>query len=285
MLKGFSNHTSKDMKAQTLYTKLTSGDIELIGVSYESDYFPTGVSIIPYIEDIKFDDGSLSFTNKVNVVESLKPSIVAMSNSLNDSGLGFIDTQQLKKPLKETGLMTDLLGRGTDLTSTRKVDINTTFVDPTITYQDITICKDIKLRLYRIVDKSPLNGYTHIVYLLTTNKKYDGQTLVGMLDKEKELNKVDTLKVLSFFRNNSLINRSILSVKHDSDKYYYSLYNMNDTGIFFLEDDDKTTIACGQSYLKFNKSDVKSSKVLKVKDNVYTMEITMKDKSIISILM
>ncbi|BBC69598.1 hypothetical protein phiSA039_0139 [Staphylococcus phage phiSA039] len=270
MLKGFSEHVDKPTTIKTLYKTLTSGKVELLGVSYDSDYFPSGVTVQSYIEDIGNEDEGLQFVNKVNVVESMKQAIVGMNNQLGSSGLGYVRTEQLKKELEETGLMTDLLARGTNLTSTKKVDIVSTFIEPEVTYQDITIAKDIKLRLYKVEEESPLNGYTHIVYLLTTEKLYDGQTLFGMLSKKDKLSKGDTDKLLAFFRNNSLISKSVFCVKLLSKDYYFNLYNTHETGIFFLEDTDVITIACGQSYVKVNTKDIKSSYV-KIEDKTHKL--------------
>ncbi|AII26995.1 hypothetical protein OZ71_gp155 [Staphylococcus phage MCE-2014] len=270
MLKGFSEHVDKPTTIKTLYKTLTSGKVELLGVSYDSDYFPSGVTVQSYIEDISNEDEGLQFVNKVNVVESMKQAVVGMNNQLGSSGLGYVRTEQLKKELEETGLMTDLLARGTNLTSTKKVDIVSTFIEPEVTYQDITIAKDIKLRLYKLEEESPLNGYTHIVYLLTTEKLYDGQTLFGMLSKKDKLSKGDTDKLLAFFRNNSLISKSVFCVKLLSKDYYFNLYNTHETGIFFLEDTDIITIACGQSYVKVNTKDIKSSYV-KIEDKTHKL--------------
>lgn len=270
MLKGFSEHVDKPTTIKTLYKTLTSGKVELLGVSYGSDYFPSGVTVQAYIEDIGNEDEGLQFVNKVNVVESMKQAVVGMNNQLGSSGLGYVRTEQLKKELEETGLMTDLLARGTNLTSTKKVDIVSTFIEPEVTYQDITIAKDIKLRLYKLEEESPLNGYTHIVYLLTTEKLYDGQTLFGMLSKKDKLSKGDTDKLLAFFRNNSLISKSVFCVKLLNKDYYFNLYNTHETGIFFLEDTDTITIACGQSYVKVNTRDIKSSHV-KIEDETHKL--------------
>ncbi|WPF67438.1 hypothetical protein [Staphylococcus phage vB_SauM-V1SA12] len=270
MLKGFSEHVDKPTTIKTLYKTLTSGKVELLGVSYGSDYFPSGVTVQAYIEDIGNEDEGLQFVNKVNVVESMKQAVIGMNNQLGSSGLGYVRTEQLKKELEETGLMTDLLARGTNLTSTKKVDIVSTFIEPEVTYQDITIAKDIKLRLYKLEEESPLNGYTHIVYLLTTEKLYDGQTLFGMLSKKDKLSKGDTDKLLAFFRNNSLISKSVFCVKLLSKDYYFNLYNTHETGIFFLEDTDVITIACGQSYVKVNTKDIKSSYV-KIEDKTHKL--------------
>lgn len=270
MLKGFSEHVDKPTTIKTLYKTLTSGKVELLGVSYGSDYFPSGVTVQAYIEDIGNEDEGLQFVNKVNVVESMKQAVVGMNNQLGSSGLGYVRTEQLKKELEETGLMTDLLARGTNLTSTKKVDIVSTFIEPEVTYQDITIAKDIKLRLYKLKEESPLNGYTHIVYLLTTEKLYDGQTLFGMLSKKDKLSKGDTDKLLAFFRNNSLISKSVFCVKLLSKDYHFNLYNTHETGIFFLEDTDIITIACGQSYVKVNTKDIKSSHV-KIEDETHKL--------------
>ncbi|AUV56923.1 hypothetical protein LM12_0071 [Staphylococcus phage vB_SauM_LM12] len=270
MLKGFSEHVDKPTTSKTLYKTLTSGKVELLGVSYDSDYFPSGVTVQSYIEDIGNEDEGLQFVNKVNVVESMKQAVVGMNNQLGSSGLGYVRTEQLKKELEETGLMTDLLARGTNLTSTKKVDIVSTFIEPEVTYQNITIAKDIKLRLYKVEEESPLNGYTHIVYLLTTEKLYDGQTLFGMLSKKDKLSKGDTDKLLAFFRNNSLISKSVFCVKLLSKDYYFNLYNTHETGIFFLEDTDVITIACGQSYVKVNTKDIKSSYV-KIEDKTHKL--------------
>ncbi|MGI4667843.1 hypothetical protein ACR2YZ_28700 [Klebsiella pneumoniae] len=270
MLKGFSEHVDKPTTIKTLYKTLTSGKVELLGVSYDSDYFPSGVTVQSYIEDIGNEDEGLQFVNKVNVVESMKQAVVGMNNQLGSSGLGYVRTEQLKKELEETGLMTDLLARGTNLTSTKKVDIVSTFIEPEVTYQNITIAKDIKLRLYKVEEESPLNGYTHIVYLLTTEKLYDGQTLFGMLSKKDKLSKGDTDKLLAFFRNNSLISKSVFCVKLLSKYYYFNLYNTHETGIFFLEDTDVITIACGQSYVKVNTKDIKSSYV-KIEDKTHKL--------------
>lgn len=287
MLKGFSEHIDKPTTIKTLYKTLTSGKVELLGVSYESDYFPSGVTVQSYIEDIGNEDGGLQFVNKVNVVESMKQAVVGMNNQLGSSGLGYVRTEQLKKELEETGLMTDLLARGTNLTSTKKVDIVSTFIEPEVTYQDITIAKDIKLRLYRLEEESPLNGYTHIVYLLTTEKLYDGQTLFGMLSKKDKLSKGDTDKLLAFFRNNSLISKSVFCVKLLSKDYHFNLYNTHETGIFFLEDMDVITIACGQSYVKINTKDIKSSYV-KIEDETQKLTelvINLKGEDTLTILL
>ncbi|WBF04051.1 hypothetical protein VL14_ORF106 [Staphylococcus phage vB_SauM_VL14] len=270
MLKGFSEHVDKPTTIKTLYKTLTSGKVELLGVSYGSDYFPSGVTVQAYIEDIGNEDEGLQFVNKVNVVESMKQAVVGMNNQLGSSGLGYVRTEQLKKELEETGLMTDLLARGTNLTSTKKVDIVSTFIEPEVTYQDLTIAKDIKLRLYKLEEESPLNGYTHIVYLLTTEKLYDGQTLFGILSRKDKLSKGDTEKLLAFFRNNSLISKSVFCVKLLSKDYYFNLYNTHETGIFFLEDTDTITIACGQSYVKVNTKDIKSSHV-KIEDETHKL--------------
>ncbi|VEV88270.1 hypothetical protein [Staphylococcus phage Stab20] len=286
MLKGFSEHVDKPTTIKTLYKTLTSGKVELLGVSYGSDYFPSGVTVQAYIEDIGNEDEGLQFVNKVNVVESMKQAVVGMNNQLGSSGLGYVRTEQLKKELEETGLMTDLLARGTNLTSTKKVDIVSTFIEPEVTYQDITIAKDIKLRLYKLEEESPLNGYTHIVYLLTTEKLYDGQTLFGMLSKKDKLSKGDTDKLLAFFRNNSLISKSVFCVKLLSKDYYFNLYNTHETGIFFLEDTDIITIACGQSYVKVNTKDIKSSHV-KIEDETHKLtelEINLKGDDTLTIL-
>lgn len=287
MLKGFSQNTDKKTNVKHLYKTLTSGKIELLGVSYESDYFPSGVTVQSYIEDIGNEDGGLQFVNKVNVVESMKQAVVGMNNQLGSSGLGYVRTEQLKKELEETGLMTDLLSRGTNLTSTKKVDIVSTFIEPTVTYQDITLAKDIKLRLYRLEEESPLNGYTHIVYLLTTEKIYDGQTLLGMLSKKEKLSKADTEKLLAFFRNNSLVSKSVFCAKLISKDYYFSLYNTHETGIFFLEDTDVITVACGQSYVKVNRKDIKSSYV-KLEDKTRKLTelvINLKGEATLTILL
>lgn len=279
MLEDFSTNREQKTNVKRLYKTLTSGEIELLGVSYNSDKFPTGVTIQSYIEGINNEDDGLQFINKINVIESFKQAVIAMNNELSSSGLGFIKTEQLNNSLEETGLMTDLLLKGTNLTSTRQVDVISTFIEPKVTYQDISIAQDIKLRLYKLEEKSPLNNYKHSVYLLTTPKTYDGQTLLGMLSKKGKLNKPDTEKLIAFFRKNKLINRSVFSVKLDTKDYNFSLYNTNETGIFFLEDSTEITIACGQSYVKITTDDIKSSKVTKVKDNIYAFEVQLKGNS------
>ncbi|BCK59853.1 hypothetical protein [Staphylococcus phage vB_SauH_DELF3] len=204
---------------------------------------------------------------------------------ISDSGLGYVKTEQLNKRLENTGLMTDLLSKGTELTSTKKVDIVSTFIEPTIMYQDTTINKELKLRLYTIEDVSPLNDYTHVVYLLVTDKQYDGQSFIGTLCNQGILNKLDTIKVLTFFKGNNLINRSVFSVKLNTNKYHYSLYNTHETGIFFLDDDKDLIIACGQSYVKVRYKDIVSSKVEKVSDNNYKMVVNLVSNDELTILL
>ncbi|ARQ95931.1 hypothetical protein qdsa001_175 [Staphylococcus phage qdsa001] len=276
---------AKKTNVSTLFKKLQSKDITLLGVSYDSDYFPSGVTIIPYLEDISQVEDGIEFTNKVIVTENLKPAIVGMNNMISDSGLGYVKTEQLNKRLENTGLMTDLLSKGTELTSTKKVDIVSTFIEPTIMYQDTTINKELKLRLYTIEDVSPLNDYTHVVYLLVTDKQYDGQSFIGTLCNQGILNKLDTIKVLTFFKGNNLINRSVFSVKLNTNKYHYSLYNTHETGIFFLDDDKDLIIACGQSYVKVRYKDIVSSKVEKVSDNNYKMVVNLVSNDELTILL
>ncbi|WAX23360.1 hypothetical protein VL10_ORF169 [Staphylococcus phage vB_SauM_VL10] len=276
---------AKKTNVSSLFKKLQNKGTTLLGVSYDSDYFPSGVTIVPYLEGISQVEDGIEFTNKVIVTDNLKPAIVGMNNMISWSGLGYVKTEQLNKRLENTGLMTDLLSKGTELTSTKKVDIVSTFIEPTVMYQDTTINKELKVRLYTIEDKSPLNDYTHVVYLLVTDKQYDGQSFVGTLCSQDTLNKLDTIKVLTFFKGNNLINRSVFSVKLDTDKYHYSLYNTHETGIFFLDDDKDLIIACGQSYVKVRYKDIVNSKVEKVSDNNYKMVVNLTSNDELTILL
>ena len=287
----YTDNKLKKIQASTLYQRLISGDVELLGIAYNDEDYPTGVNPEVYIENLEFNQGEkFNFVNKLVAHDTDKKALEIYDNALSDSGLGFVKTEQMNQGIYNPGLMTDLMLRGTKYSQVKKVDIVNTFIEPLVEQTHITIAKDVHLTLYKITEEIELRDkYKHEVYLLTSEKKYDGQTLFGMLSKVDKLNKTDTEKVLDLLMYNNITCREIPGAYIESEKkgLSYNLYNTHDTGIFIVQSDDfsRYSIACGQSFFSFLRNNISNSKVENLKDNKFNLNIDLKTGERLSIFL
>lgn len=277
-----TTNTFKKIKPETLYNKMKNGEIELLGITYHDKDYPIGVIPEPYIEDVTFEKGNrFEFINRLIVHDNDKPNIIRYNKALESSGLGSVKVDQIDQGVKDPRLLTDMILKGTQVSQVKAIDVENLFIEPEISEATITLAKDIKLKLYKIEEE--IIDFKHEVYLLTTLKEYEGQTLLGMLSKKDKLTKVDTEKLLDFLLERRIINKEIPCVFFDDGSITYNLYNTNETGIFIVSDNtSRYSIACGQSFLSFKTNDISYSKVIK-EDNRYTFEITLKNNKKLSI--
>lgn len=287
----YTTNKFRKIESSTLYNKLASGKEELLGIAYNDLDYPTGVKPEVYIDELEFSKGEyLNFRNKVVAHDSDKKALEVYDSYLTDTGLGYVKTEQMTQGIYSPGLMTDLMLKGTRYSQVKKVDLVNTFIDPEVYRAVFTIAKDVKLELYKIKEYIVSEDKdSHEVYLLTANKEYDGQTLFGMLSRQDNLTKTDTEKLIQLLKYNNITCKEIPGVYVNSKNkdLTYNLYNTNSTGVFVLESEEKDrySIACGQSFLSFLKSNIVNSNVEKIENNKYSFNINLKTGDTVSIFL
>ena len=271
--------TSNILKAKTtdyLYRLLTDESTVLLGVSCTSEGVPGNTLYSPYLTNLEYEKGvQFNFDIELYINDNQKTDIRQFNSNIHESGLGYINTSKLFTP-GLNGLAVDTIMQDTSLSSTNKLVLENTFVDPSIKSTLITLSKDVKVQLVKIEEQSVLTDLKHEVWLLLSEKQYDGQTLLGMLE-DKELNKTHTRNLLDMVTGNQkIINKEIPCVYLEAD-YTSTLYNTNKTGIFLTESatTGKLSIACGQSVLSIPKKDIKGSKLIRVNVDKYEWVITL----------
>ncbi|XWX32629.1 hypothetical protein LCFBJUUZ_CDS0170 [Staphylococcus phage PG-2021_76] len=270
----YSKNKEKEIKVNTLIKRLTDKGTQLVGMSYSSDEFPNGILCEPYIDSIQSEDGSLEFSSKVFMAENDKLNMKYFDGKLEHSGLGFVRIEQAIEEVKQsTGLITGLMLKDTTLSTTKKIDLVSTFINPTVTYQTIKLL-DYTFTIYKI--KETMNEFTHIVNLMVTERIYDGQTLLGMMEG-KDFSKTQTLQMFRLLSGDKLINKEIAGAYIETADARFSLYNTHETGVFVVINDDKISIACGQSFINFDVASVVSSHLKRVSTDKYTLEVKLKN--------
>uniref|UniRef100_A0AB39C8I7 Uncharacterized protein n=1 Tax=Staphylococcus phage UHP46 TaxID=3234966 RepID=A0AB39C8I7_9CAUD len=270
----YSTNKEKEIKVNTLLRRLTDKSTQLVGISYSSDKFPNGILCEPYIDSIQSEDGSLEFSSKIFMAENDKLNMKYFDGNLEHSGLGFVRIEQALEEVKQnTGLITGLMLKDTTLSTTKKIDLVSTFINPTVTYQTIKLL-DYTFTIYKV--KETMNEFTHIVNLMVTEKLYDGQTLLGMLEGEK-FSKPQTLQLFRLLAGDKLINKEIAGAYIETSDARFSLYNTHETGVFVVTSGDKISIACGQSFINFDIASMVSSNLKRVSTDKYTLEVKLKN--------
>lgn len=279
----YTSNKEVEIKATSLINKLKSGKVQLVGIAYSSDEFPNGILCEPYIDSIDFEkDEKLEFSSKIFIHENDKVNVRYFDRQIEKSGLGYVRLEQGEAGITQSGgLMTDLILKDTILSSTKKIDLQSTFINPTVSYQSIKL-QDYTFKIYKITET--IDDYTHTVHLLVTDKQYDGQTLLGMLEDSK-FNKLQTIQLLRLLSGDKLINKEIAGAYMESSDTRYSLYNTHETGVFVLTSEEKLSVACGQSFINFDLSSIVSSHIQRNKTDAYTLRIVLKNNKKLSIFL
>ena len=276
----YSTNKEKEIKVNALLKKLTNKETQLVGISYSSDEFPNGILCEPYIDSIQSDDGSLEFSSKIFMAENDKLNMKYFDSKLEYSGLGFVRIEQAIEEVKQSaGLITGLMLKDTTLSTTKKIDLVSTFIDPTITYQTIKILEHT-FNIYKI--KETMGDFTHVVNLMVTDRLYDGQTLLGMLEG-RTFNKPQTLQMFRLLAGDRLINKEIAGAYVDSPDSRFNIYNTHETGIFVVANSDKISIACGQSFINFDIASILNSHLKRVSTDKYILEVKLKNNRILNV--
>ena len=137
----YTRNSRKKVSTKKLYKELTSGNNELVGISYTSNDFPVGIIPEVYMTDIIFKQGEeFSFTGALFVNDSQIIETTSFNNLLLEAhGLGFIRLEDMQNSIPGGNAMSDFILKGTNLSSTKKVDIVSTFIDPAVLVSSITI--------------------------------------------------------------------------------------------------------------------------------------------------
>lgn len=271
----YTTNKETEIKPLTLANKFKSGKEQLVGIAYTSDEFPNGILCEPYIESLEFEkDSMFNFTSRIFMHDNNKLDMKYFNSKIEESGLGFVRMEQGEAGITQrAGLTTDLLLKDTILSSVKKIDFKSTFIEPTITYQTIKI-QEYVFNIYKVTET--INNFTHTVYLMLTKRLYDGQTLLGMLEG-KEFNKPQTLQLIKLLAGDKLINKEIAGAFMEEKDVRYSLYNTHETGVFVVVNGDKVSIACGQSFINFDIDSMVSSTIERVSVDKYKFKITLKN--------
>lgn len=268
--------------AKKLFNLIEKGNIELLGISYKVSDIDFKYLPEPYIDNVKSDGTNLEFENRIYAHERDKVSLGIADRVLTESGLGYVRVENMDGGVTQSNLITDLMLQGTNQSGIKKVTVGSTFIEPTVTYQKTTMAKDVKLTLYKIQEQSVLTNTKFTVYLLTSEKMYDGQSLLGMLSRKDKLSKRETEQVLNFIittkQNNPIINKELPGAYLETEDLSFNIYNTNKTGIYFLpsEDNQSFSVASGQSFVNIKKSSILNSKVVNLGRDNYELEIKLK---------
>lgn len=269
-------YTSNIMKTTTrkkLVKELSSGTNELVGLSYNSLEFPTGVISEIFLTDLEYVEGEkLNFRGNIFINDSQLNSIKLFNDLfLEASGLGYIETESLDETLVGKNALSDFILKGTNLSSTKKIGIVSTFVEPNVEYTVITIA-GVKFKLFKISEE--YSGMGHTVYLLLTEKLYDGQTFLGTLNHTlagRNMNKGDLTKIIELMSGANILGIEYAGATLEGEDIRAQVFNTNKEGIFHGLDSDRYTVISGQSILSVNLRNTAKVKLNKVNSKRYTL--------------
>lgn len=269
-------YTSNIMKTTTrkkLVKELSSGINELVGLSYNSLEFPTGVISEIFLTDLEYVEGEkLNFRGNIFINDSQLNSIKLFNELfLEASGLGYIETESLDDTLIGKNALNDFVLKGTNLSSTKKIGIVSTFVEPVVEYTVITIA-GVKFKLFKISEE--YSGMRHTVYLLLTEKLYDGQTFLGTLNYTlagRSMNKGDLTKIIELMSGANILGIEYAGATLEGEDLRAQVFNTNKEGIFHSLDSDSYTVISGQSILSVNLRNTTKVKLNKVNSKRYTL--------------
>lgn len=275
-------YTSNIMKTTTrkkLVKELTSGTNELVGFSYNSLEFPTGIIPEIFLTDLEYIEGEkLNFRGNIFINDSQMNSIKLFNELfLEASGLGYIETENLDDTMLGKSALSDFILKGTNLSSTKKVGIVSTFIEPDIEYTVITIA-GVKFKLFKISEES--SGMEHTVYLMLTEKLYDGQTFLGTLNHTlagRNMTKGDLTKIIELMSGSNILGIEYAGATLEGGDLSIQIFNTNKEGVFHALDGDKYTVLSGQSILGVTLRNTTGIKLNKINSKRYTL--TMNTRS------
>ena len=267
---------------QNLLKQLKDNKTQLVGVRIDNDYIKD-LRIQPALFDIEYSDYTFSFT----VI--LKPEIphfrdlLQFNSYLIDSDLGSIDINRENRELTQE-YMRDLLTLEIE-NEPVEFDLNVSIPNPTVRETKVTV-GDNKLTLFNIEFKSGNELESTHFYFAFMDKQYDSMTFFTPYI-DKELTRLDTLKVLKLMSDNNLFGYRLITARYDNNTNISVLNDVSLRGMGFLTPDlnqldnfSKFIVYSGDSELYLNHSDIKKSsfKTRYInKERTYELNIDLKN--------
>lgn len=282
----------KDITLSYLDRYINNDDNVLVGVRFDTSY-TSNLACEPMLVGTTIEDGGF-FTDIV-----IKPDIAQhqmvkeLNTSLHDKGLGFVVTDH-ENPVMADSTVDTLISRIERYEGTYEIPdyvVKLGFHEPHSIQKTTTkLTSGLELDIFKI--HMNMDDVLFTLYLSFTKYQYDGQTMLGLLSKDK-LSRIDTLKILTLISSNNLFGDRVISAKYKTNNSTSSLYDTTHKGMGILVPDlselkefPKFVVSSGESEIFLDHSDIVSSNVVAInkKRHKYIFSIKLKKSYTLDIM-
>lgn len=271
---------------------INNDDNVLVGVRFDTSY-TSNLACEPVLVGTTIEDGGF-FTDII-----IKPDIAQhqmvkeLNTSLHDTGLGFVITDH-ENPVMADSTVDTLISRIQKFEGTYEIPdyvVRLGFHEPHLIEKTTTkLTSGLELDIFKI--HMNMDNELFTLYLSFTKFQYDGQTMLGLLSKDR-LTRLDTLKLLTLISSNNLFGDRVISAKYKTKDSTTSLYDTTHKGMGILvpdldklKDFPKFVVSSGESELYLDHNDIISSNVVAVnkKRHKYILSIKLKKSYTLEIM-
>lgn len=239
----------KQVTLRKLNNIITNKEYILIGARYTNDSLERDIPITTVIDDILIDLKKETMAGCVffrPVGDAQRNALSLLKDACMHFGYGEFLDEAIEPPAMYAGLRANVMLPDTAFSNIQEIPFNVYFTAPEVFYEEVTI-KGRKHIQYTILDRISLNEGDHVeqsLVLLFRKAEYDGETLLGAYTDTK-LTRTESIKLLQFISNGSLLEQVVGAVTVFSDKVVSTLIPLfNDVDISFMKSGDgKPTVS------------------------------------------
>lgn len=269
---------------------VTNKDYILVGLNYDSDLLEQFIPVTTVIDNLIIDTkkdtmaGCLSFRP---VGDSQLNALSLLKDISERFGYGEFLDESIDKPVLNSSFKANVLLPDTAFSNIQEIPFNFYFVEPEVFMESVTI-KGRKHIQYTVVDNvgNTDEPVSQRLTMLFRKSEYDGETLLGAYSKEK-LNKTDTIKLLQFIGNGSLLEQVVGAVTVSSNKVTSTLIPLfNDVSVEFVQSNNQNamvSIMADTGAVTFSEQDLKGMYIESPSFGSYRIVLTV-GKDTISLL-
>lgn len=228
---------------------VTNKEYILVGARYTNDSLERDIPITTVIDDVVIDLKRDTMAGCVffrPVGDAQRNALSLLKDACMHFGYGEFLDEAIEPPAVYAGLRANVMLPDTAFSNIQEIPFNVYFTAPEVFYEEVTI-KGRKHIQYTILDRISLNEGDHVeqsLVLLFRKAEYDGETLLGAYTDTK-LTRTESIKLLQFISNGSLLEQVVGAVTVFSDKVVSTLIPLfNDVDISFMKSGDgKPTVS------------------------------------------
>lgn len=238
----------KPVTLRKLNNQLTNKAYNLVGARYTSDSLEREIPITTEISDLLVDlkeetmAGCICFRP---VGDAQRNALSLLKDSSNRFGYGEFLDDTIAPPIIHAGLQANANLPDTAFSNIQEIPFNFYFTTPEVFCETVTIKGRVHMQ-YTIVDQTTVGEgliVEQMLVLLFRKQAYDGETLLGAYTDMK-LNRTETIKLLQFISNGSLVEQVVGAVTVFSENVVSTLIPLfNEVSIEFIKSENRPIIS------------------------------------------